>query len=411
MDAPVFPWTLGEVRASLALCPPAAFHITGLRLERLGPERWWADLVGYRDDLGAPFTWQGFRIHRGRGWEVTPPPYLADLDGVWRALVFGTVQRLSATALGDPTGVRAEALFVCVERPSGIPGPGNAGSERVVPAEPSVAAWLRRAKRYRFAAHRLKDRSVLALDAGPGSRMLARLARRVVAVDTSLAALQYMARAYRSPRLHPAAAGEGRWPFRDGTFDAVVGLDLAADAGPAVLAEAARVLKPEGELVAGTASPAALAQLQARLAGEWDAIEVWSQAGPRRLADVTAEFELEPGARPDAEHFVAVARRRVAVARADDTPAAADPRPDRLRRGAELLGAGCLREAFSVFAAVLREEPRSIPGLIGATHCALAADDTRSARSLLTRILALEPEHASARAALVELDRSPEVAS
>ena len=112
--APVFPWTLGEVRASLALCPPGAFHVTGLRLERLGPDEWWGDLVGYRDDLGAPFTWPGFRIRRARGFQVATPPYLLDLDGVWRAVVSATVQRLVAVGLGDRTTGHGDALFVAV---------------------------------------------------------------------------------------------------------------------------------------------------------------------------------------------------------------------------------------------------------------------------------------------------------
>ena len=35
VDPRLFPWTLGEVRAALAVCPPHAFHVTGVRLERL----------------------------------------------------------------------------------------------------------------------------------------------------------------------------------------------------------------------------------------------------------------------------------------------------------------------------------------------------------------------------------------
>ena len=393
--APVFPWTLGEVRASLALCPPGAFHVTGLRLERLGPDEWWGDLVGYRDDLGAPFTWQGFRIRRSRGFQVTAPPYLLDLDGVWRALVSSTVQRLVAAGLGDPTTVHGTALFVAVERAVGLPGPGNAGGERVMPAAPGVGAWLSLAKRYRFAADLVRDSLVLAIDAGPGSRMLARVAQRVVAVDASFDAVRYTGRAWRSPRLSLAAA-ETRLPFRDGAFDAVVWLDAPATSED-LLPELARVLGRDGQLVLGCATRTALAPLHARLGRWFTTMTPWSQLAACTGDDPTAGWEIESGVCDDAAHALVVTRRAAATA--------ARPHDEALVAAAAQLEAGRLQDAFGAFAAILRIEPRNVGALVGAAHCALAIDDTKAARTLLRHIIAVEPAHAGALAALDQLDR------
>jgi len=395
-SAPVFPWTLGEVRASLALCPPGAFHVTGLQLERLGPDDWWGDLCGYRDDLGAPFTWPGFRVRRAHGVQVAAPHYLLDLDGVWRGVVSSTVQRLVAAGLGDGATGHGDAVFVAVERPTGLPGPGNAGGERVVPAAAGVAAWLSLSKRYRFAADIVKNGHVLTVGAGPGSRMLARVARRVVAIDASFNAVNYTARVWRSPRLALAAA-DARLPFRDEAFDAVVWLDAPAEAD-AVLPELARVLRADGELVLGSATRATLAPLHARLARWCSTMTPWSQLPTPRDGDVTGGGEIEAGMRDDAAHALVVARRATA------TPAAA-PVSDEgaLRLAAAHLEAGRLSDAFTAFAAILRREPRNVGALVGAAHCALAIDDTRSAQTLLRMILTIDPTHAGATAALAEL--------
>src|SRR5262249_9962995 len=364
-------------------------------LERLGPEEWWGDLVGYRDDVGAPFTWQGFRIHRGRGWEVTAPPYLLDLDGVWRALVSTTVQRLVAVGLGDPMAVQGAAPFVAVERPAGLPGPGNAGGERVMPAAAGVGAWLALAKRYRFAAERARNDRVLAIDAGPGSRMLARVAKRVVAIDASLDAVRYTARAWRSPRLSLAAA-EARLPFCDGAFDTIVWLDAPAEA-EGVLAELARVLRADGQLILGCATRAALTPLHARLARWFGTMTPWSQLGRPDGSELTTGWEIEAGVRDDAVQALVIAHRAAAT-----SPVLRDERT--LIAGAAHLEAGRLGDAFAAFAAVLRAEPHNVTALVGAARFAPAAVATRAPPHLFGRTLAVRPTHAGARAALAEFN-------
>jgi SAM-dependent methyltransferase len=392
----VFAWSLGEVRASLAMCPPAAFHVIGLRLERLGPEAWWGDLAGYRDDLGAPFVWSGFRVRRGRGWEIALPPYLLDVDGVWRALVFNTMQRLVGAALAHPAADTAEALFVGVERPNGMPTVGNVGGECVMIAERTAAASLSLGKRYRFAAQRTRNRAVLVLGAGPGARMLARTASRVVAVDACRDVVDAAARLYRSPRLSFVTATPATLPFAAASFEVVVALEERAFDVTRTWPEIERVLRPDGFVVVAARDTDGLGRLAAALGESFTDTEAWSQRAAQGSTDIMDEFELEIGAHAGAMAFVVLARRR--------PDAVGQNSQARLRHGAELLAADRLSEAFAVFAEILRADPTSIGALIGAAHCALVVDDTRAARALLGRVLAHDPDHAGARAALRELD-------
>ena len=392
----VFAWSLGEVRASLAVCPPAAFHVIGLRLERLGPEAWWGDLAGYRDDLGAPFVWPGFRLRRGRGWEIALPGYLLDVDGVWRALVFNTMQRLVGAALAHPAAATAEALFVGVERPNGMPALGNVGGECVMIAERTTAASISLGKRYRFAAQRTRNRTVLVLGAGPGARMLARTAARVVAVDASRDVVDSAARLYRSPRVSFVTADPEALPFPSASFDVVVGLEARALDLDRIRPEIERVLRPDGFVALAASDTDSVGRLAAALGEGFTDTEAWSQRAFQSVGDIMEEFELEVGVNPGAAAFVVLARRRVGAARLDG--------PARLRQAAELLAADRLSEAFTIFAEILRADPTSVGALIGAAHCAFVVDDTRAARALLSRVLAHDPDHAAARAALRELD-------
>jgi SAM-dependent methyltransferase len=230
--------------------------------------------------------------------------------------------------------------------------------------------------------------------------MLARQARRVVAVDTSREAVEYGARVYRSSRVSFASAQPGALPFAPASFDIVVALE-GPITDPVLLAEIDRVLRAEGMLVAGADTLADASRLTALLRERFAGAQAWSQDRARGHAEILDEFELRPAVDPVAEAFVLFARRQPA-------PAAAQHQ-ERLRRGAELLAANQLVEAFGEFAAILRVEPTSVGALVGAAHCALAVDDTATARELLRRVLAVDPEHAGARAALQELDRASAV--
>jgi len=341
-QAALFPWSLGEVRASLATCPPAGFHVTGMRLERLGPDRWWGDLTGYREDLKAPFTWQGFRISRAPAgeepaWRVALPPYLVDLDGPWRARLFATTQAIAEAVAGDPQRAAAHVVFVTLDTPPHVPAPGKVGGDRITPGDTFTAIWVHHAKRYRFAAELARDLKVLDLGCGVGygSRMLARVARRVVGVDLSPEAVQHAARAYRSPRLRVLAADARRLPFAGGAFELVTCFEMIehVEDHAAVLGEIARVLTPGGRLVVSTPNKIfyedqpdpdhfhcgllTLEEFEDHLRAHFGEVELWSQPRMAGLPEITDEFEVERGVHDGQEMFIAVAsapRRRTRAA-------------------------------------------------------------------------------------------------
>lgn len=307
--AHLFPWGVGEVRASLALCPPAAFHIRGLRLERV-TDGWWGELGICREDQGSVVTWPGFRVRRGRGWDIALPPYLADLDGAWRALLVSATHRLVATALDTPRA--ADCVFVSVTHPAELPRPGDLGAERVTPVTPGALGWIARAKRYRFAAARARGARVLDVGCGvgDGSRLLARAAQHVLAVDRARESVTYAARAYRSPRLTFAVAADV--PDRPATVDLVTCLDgvATADEARALIADAARALTPDGHLVvtAGRGTTLADDALRDALAARFAEVETWWQRPAEGLDEVTEEREIGPE-RAAGARVIAVAHR------------------------------------------------------------------------------------------------------
>lgn len=132
-------------------------------------------------------------------------------------------------------------------------------------------AWrvLVRELRDRFLARHLPKGNgwVLELGPGPGRFTPTVLASgaRVAAVDLSLPMLRALARRapirVRSGRLRRVRAAGEHLPFRDGAFRAAVVygnlLGFAAEDGPRLLSELARVLAPGGKLILDVSSPIA----------------------------------------------------------------------------------------------------------------------------------------------------------
>jgi SAM-dependent methyltransferase len=112
--------------------------------------------------------------------------------------------------------------------------------------------------RYAFAAERAQARDVLevACGSGQGLGVLARRARSVVAGDYTFDLVQGLARHYRG-RVRSLVLDGQFLPFRDGSFDMVLcyeALYYFADADR-FCAEAARVLRPRGELLVVNVNP------------------------------------------------------------------------------------------------------------------------------------------------------------
>jgi GT2 family glycosyltransferase/2-polyprenyl-3-methyl-5-hydroxy-6-metoxy-1,4-benzoquinol methylase len=329
--ADLFPWDAAEVRASLAACAVSAFRIARIRLQRLAPDAWWADVHAWRQDVSGPVTWLGFRLCRAAvaedGWDVEFPPYLGQVDGRWREALLAAFQIVATRVLDDPELAKNGVVDLTTDDTAGVPAAMEVGGDRITPGCTYMQIWLHHAKRYRFAATLARGADVLDLGCGVGygTRMLARAARRVVGVDVSPEALAHAGRAYGGERMAFLGADARRLPLAGRSFDLVVCLEMLEHVREqdAVLAEAARVLRPGGRLVVSTPNKRlyadqpdpgnyhcallTLEEFRAVVAAHFGEVEVWSQRRPAGLADPLQEFELEPGADESQEIFVAVA--------------------------------------------------------------------------------------------------------
>lgn len=137
--------------------------------------------------------------------------------------------------------------------------------ERLVPGEVDADLWNEHISRYAFAAA-LCPEGASVLDAGCGtgygSDFLSRVAGRVAAIDSSLAAVSSARMAYGgAPTFFLAGACE-TLPFASASFDLVVAFEVIEHltGWREFLSECARVMKPDGRLIVSTPNKAHYAE-------------------------------------------------------------------------------------------------------------------------------------------------------
>jgi SAM-dependent methyltransferase len=128
--------------------------------------------------------------------------------------------------------------------------------ERIVPARTSPGILALHLKRYDFARRWCESAEVLdaGCGAGYGSAHLAEVARRVVGLDRSVEAIAEARRDYAGPNVEFVEGDLLALPFDAHSFDVVCAFEAIEHLSePATfLREAARVLRPDGTLLAST---------------------------------------------------------------------------------------------------------------------------------------------------------------
>jgi SAM-dependent methyltransferase len=128
--------------------------------------------------------------------------------------------------------------------------------ERVVPGQVNDDLWAEHISRYAFAARCASGASVLDIGcgAGYGTAELARSGRSAVGIDIAPEAVAYGRAHYGLPNLSFVAASATALPFGDSCFDLVTGFEVIEHLFEwrGLLAEARRVLRPEGVFLVST---------------------------------------------------------------------------------------------------------------------------------------------------------------
>ena len=128
--------------------------------------------------------------------------------------------------------------------------------ERVIAGKVDVDLWNEHLSRYLFASRLCRGKRVVDLGCGSGygSAELARLAETVVGVDVSAEAIAEAQAQYGSNKLHFQVASLESLPFADGAFHLGVCFEVIEHLSDfrALLAEARRVLDPNGQFIVST---------------------------------------------------------------------------------------------------------------------------------------------------------------
>jgi 2-polyprenyl-3-methyl-5-hydroxy-6-metoxy-1,4-benzoquinol methylase len=135
--------------------------------------------------------------------------------------------------------------------------------ERVIPGTAPFHAYWMHARRYGFSAGRCRGKRALDLGCGSGygTRILGLEARECLGVDSDPEAVRLAESLFATSGVRFAVADATRMDaIDDGSFDVVVALEvlehLPAQALPAFMGEARRVLEPEGVFVVSVANRA-----------------------------------------------------------------------------------------------------------------------------------------------------------
>ncbi len=142
--------------------------------------------------------------------------------------------------------------------------------ERVVPGQVEEDLWAEHFSRYAFARRFASGKRVIDIGCGTGygTAELAREAARAVGVDVNAEAVAYAAAHYGSgPNTNYLAASASALPFADASFDLATVFEVIEHLSDwrTLLAEARRVLRPDGVLLISTPNKRYYAQTRSEI--------------------------------------------------------------------------------------------------------------------------------------------------
>ncbi len=301
-----------------------------IRFERDRQSLFTADIFLYHRQLKRRMVWQFVTLDiRDGSLHLNLPTLFSQLSPDWNHLIAQAVSDALSALQSRADLVQNMIFHADFPTPADVPSLAGGGENRVAPGFAWNELYIHSAKRYLFAAERVRGMHVLDVGCGVGygAKLLAKRAQQVVAVDVDEYALHYGEMTYPDDRIQrvrvaPISTTQGL-PFEDGSFDAVVTFEviehIPVEHIEAFFAEIARVTKPEGMLILSTpnkhvyiqypdprhVSLMTLDEFRRLLESRYNHVQVLGQVRSRRLPHTAMEFEIVP--EPDDAHEILVA--------------------------------------------------------------------------------------------------------
>lgn len=314
-----------------------AIVLQRIRLERDRQALYTADAFWYHRQQNRRLVLQLITINleqnNGSTMILEMPSAVQGLESALAPLLLPKLEEIFLQLEKQPQLAQQPILVASFPVPDDVPSLDGPGENRVAPGYAWNELYVHSSRRYLFAAQRITGLTVLDLGCGVGygSKLLARTARQVIAVDVDLYPLQYGRETYPDPRIErlqiPAIHTDSKLPFEDDTFDAIVNFEVIEHVPvqdmETYFAEIARVLKPNGFIIMSTpnkhvyihypdpfhVSLMTVGEFRSLLQSRFRQVEMVGQVRSQGLPHTSREFAIVAQASDENEIFIAVCQQ------------------------------------------------------------------------------------------------------